>query len=369
MSGAANPLGDTDPGRIRPGRAATRALTALVAGALLAMAAGPAQAAPFPPLSDWVDRGIVLEPGPPGSWDVRLEGAISPATAVKKGDTYFLYYVGADGDRSSDGGPRHRALGVATSDDGIHFTKYAGNPVITYLPHNNEEEGVFSAGVTLDDSGNLVLYYAACIASNSTSTEVHCDGRVATSPDGLAFTDEGIVLDHADSAVWDHGDELFPIGAFRDAGMWHMYYIGKGSVSSWKLGLASGPAYNTLTTTHEVNEGSGLVPAYGGGDPLGLEGGKFTLLIRRSGSDATTYVRQVSTSSLTALDAATAYPFTDVNHVTGLYDAASGTWFLYAQTWNDRDLVRVRTATTGTADATPPGVPTGVVVRLCGATC
>ena len=147
-------------------------LTAILLGILFTVVEPPSSATSFPQQSKWENHGIVLQPGPPGSWDVRLEGAISPATAIKKGNTYFLYYVGADGDRSTDGGPRHRALGVAISTDGIHFTKYAKNPIITYLPHNNEEEGVFSAGATLNIDGNIILYYGAMVAANSTTEEV-----------------------------------------------------------------------------------------------------------------------------------------------------------------------------------------------------
>ena len=77
-----------------------------------------------PKETDWIDHGVVIESGSKGSWDIRLGGMISPSTVVKKNGTFFLYYIGADGDRSTDKGPRHRALGVATSTDGINFTKY-----------------------------------------------------------------------------------------------------------------------------------------------------------------------------------------------------------------------------------------------------
>lgn len=103
----------------------------------------------FPKQADWTDHGVSMQTGITGAWDVRLGGAISPSTVVKKNGIYFLYYIGADGNRSTDGDARHRKLGVATSTDGINFTKYSGNPVITFLPHKGssreEEEGVFTA--------------------------------------------------------------------------------------------------------------------------------------------------------------------------------------------------------------------------------
>ncbi|MCK5666823.1 MAG: hypothetical protein KAI17_25215, partial [Thiotrichaceae bacterium] len=152
--------------------------------------------------NDWQDHGVVLTGGGPGSWDVRFDGAISPSASIKKNGIYYLYYIGADGNRSTDGGPRHRAMGVATSTDGINFTKFSGNPILTYLPHNNEEEGLFSAAVTLDDNGDFVMYYGVCEAGNSTSQSVACSGRLATSTDGLNFTDKGTVLNSKDSSLW-----------------------------------------------------------------------------------------------------------------------------------------------------------------------
>jgi len=147
----------------------------------------------IPTQADWTDHGVVVSEGSKGSWDVRLGGAISPSSVVKKDGVYYLYYIGADGNRSADGGPRHRALGVATSTDGINFTKYSGNPVITHLPHNNQEEGIFSAGATLDGNGDIVVYYGALWASNSTTENVDIYIGLAVSSDGLNFTDKGYV--------------------------------------------------------------------------------------------------------------------------------------------------------------------------------
>ena len=42
----------------------------------------------------------------------------SADSIVKKDGTYYLYYAGSDGPRG-DSGPAHRAIGVATSTDGV----------------------------------------------------------------------------------------------------------------------------------------------------------------------------------------------------------------------------------------------------------
>jgi hypothetical protein len=128
----------------------------------------------IPRADEWSREQVVLAAGSEGSWDARLYGQISPCTVVKKNGTWFLYHIGADGDRTTDGGPANRALGVATSKDGIHFKKFEGNPVLTHQPQNNQEEGVFSAGSVLDKNGDILLFYGATLASNPTTENESC---------------------------------------------------------------------------------------------------------------------------------------------------------------------------------------------------
>jgi len=231
----------------------------------------------IPANADWTDHGVVLSEGPSGSWDKRFHGALSPCKVVKKGGTYFLYYIAAYGDRSTDGGPRHRALGVATSSDGIHFTKYSGNPILTYLPHNNEEEGIFSAGAVLDDD-EIVMYYSALDADSSSSTTVDSDVRLAVSSDGLNFTDMGDVISHSNNKVWGYGDELFPVGTFREGNTYHVFYIAKGYGANWDLGLAWGPGRDSVdnNTKKVLALGPRII---GGCDPMCLSASKIALFI------------------------------------------------------------------------------------------
>ena len=304
----------------------------------------------IPSVSDWTDLGTIIKPGPAGAWDNHLDGMISPSTAIKKDGIYYLYYIGADGNRSTDGGPRHRALGVATSTDGTHFIKYSGNPIITFLPHNNEEEGIFSAGATVDDNGDIVLYYSACDAGSATSENVNCDGRLAVSLNGFDFVDKGVVLSHKDSSVWGYGDELFPIGALHTNGQWYVYYIAKGSgintgirglwikfkryleldsnSAHWDMGIAWGTDRGTLANTKAIlTEGSYII---GGGDLVQLASGKIAQLIVRDFKDTIIEVRIISTKKPLELSTpVVTYNFNDLSHATILFDEASGLWFLY----------------------------------------
>jgi hypothetical protein len=165
------------------------------------------QARLIPVPNDWVDYGPVLEAGAEGEWDFMFAG-ITPASVVKKDGTYFFYYVAADGYRSFDGGPRHRSIGVATSQDGIHFTKYDNNPIMTHRPFNGEEEGANSAGITLDKEGRFVMVYGAAMGPREL---INADARYAYSDDGFSFTDAGLALHFRDRNLYGFGDEIFPV--------------------------------------------------------------------------------------------------------------------------------------------------------------
>ena len=300
----------------------------------------------IPSQFDWTLAGTALTAGPAGAWDARLYGQISPSTVIKKDGVYYLYYVGADGDRSTDGGPRHRSLGLATSNDGINFTKQLGNPVIGHLPHNNQEEGVFSAGATLDADGAIVMHYGAIWAPNATTEFVNSYLAVAESQDGLNFTGHQYVLNWNDSAVWGYGDELFGVGTFNANDLWHSYYIAKGNVGAWKLGLASGPAPDNLSATTSVITSGGLV--WGGGDPMFLSENKIVLfLVRQNQGVFSLEARTALVTDPAQLSAAVqTYDLSPYVHTTVYLDVETATWFMYQATdrAQDGNHIIVRTA-------------------------
>ncbi|UCD02672.1 MAG: hypothetical protein JSV63_02685, partial [Candidatus Aenigmatarchaeota archaeon] len=199
----------------------------------------------IPAQSDWTDQGVIASAGGSTDWDGRLVGGFSPCAAIKKDGTYFVYYIGATlQGRDEDNGPRYRALGVLTSTDGVTFTKYSGNPVITHwqgIP-DPEESGIFTCGATIDQSTGELLMYVGAMTEGSPGS-VNDDGKLYISSDGFNFVYDSIVLDHSDPAIWGSGDEIDPFGVFRrpSDNTWHMYYS---SALGWDLAHISGPARN-----------------------------------------------------------------------------------------------------------------------------
>jgi chitodextrinase len=336
---------------------ATKLLRLVPAGAGLALLSSGASAATIPQTSHWVDRGPVIDTGPHGqAWDVLMEG-ITPCALVERGSTFYLYYVGSPDyiDDPANVGPRDRAIGVATSTDLVRWSKHAGNPVIEWTDSGNPEEGAPSAGVHLDPSGDVVAYYGANSSGSPTSSIVWADVRLATSGDGLAFVDQGLVVNHASASVYGHGDELHANIAFENAGTWYAYYIPNGTPQQGTLGVAHGSSRGSLTTSTGVSSGGGSVRARGPASIVPIGSGNLAFFI---GYGSAMDVRTTTSSALTELSApvATYSGLPGFGRVVYL-DSARKTWFMLYNSWTHIGLMTA--PLDGVTDSSPPTAPSG----------
>lgn len=301
--------------------------------------------AEVPRAEEWRLMGEALRGGPPGSWDHRLYGQISPCVAVLWKGKYFLYYVGASGDRKTDGGPKDRALGVAVSEDGLHFSKYSDNPVLTHQPQGNPEEGVFSAAAILSGE-DLWLYYGAIEAVNATTESVQSSVALAHSTDGLHFQDRGPVLRWDDSEVWGHGDELFPLGALEAHGRFHVFYGAKSARVSWGLGCGSGLRTEQVEETRPVLTGPQII---GGCNPVALGQGRFALFMvkdfERNRMEVRTFKGKSPADMGDPIEIYKMFP-PHCRHTAVLLDRRNKRWLMYQATDREEDGNRifVRTA-------------------------
>ncbi|HLX12200.1 MAG TPA: hypothetical protein VKS81_05255 [Bacteroidota bacterium] len=126
---------------------------------------------------DWYidERGPILSVGATGSFDASM---ISPASVVYDGATYRLYYTGYDGVSTN--------IGLATSTDGINWTKYSGNPIISHVPGTWKNDGAGSPQVSFDGSKYTMVYGGAI---NLNGGKVLGNLGEAESPDGYTWTD------------------------------------------------------------------------------------------------------------------------------------------------------------------------------------
>ncbi|GMQ97857.1 MAG: hypothetical protein BMS9Abin17_0360 [Acidimicrobiia bacterium] len=130
------------------------------------------------PAGPWtLDDEANLLPGGAGSWD--SNGVLNPSV-VFTGDRWMMFYTGFPSKEDRDGTASNftsSALGLATSDDGISWTKL-GDPVFTGDASVGWEEGSISRTEVLFVDDQFVLLYAARAGGTR---------GVATSPNGVVW--------------------------------------------------------------------------------------------------------------------------------------------------------------------------------------
>jgi hypothetical protein len=284
---------------------------------------------PVPVQSDWVECGPIFSAGVAGEWDYYLWGGFA-ATVVKKDGVFYLYYQGSSGYDEDEGTVTWRSIGLATSSDGFNFTKYEQNPVLTWFPRNNLEEGAVSGGSFLDATGEIAVYYGANRWIGG--SEVSADGRLAISTDGFNFTDLAIILDHSDRSVWGQGDELFPIIGFQDNGRWFTYYIPNGVPQGGQLGVAWGDSRDNLTNSAAARSSTSPISVWGPGSVARVGPDVYALFLNDiyAANGPVLEVRTVSLNEPANLSAPVqSYQFENVWIAVVFLDNDTDTWFMF----------------------------------------
>jgi len=179
----------------------------------------------------------IIDVGSPGSWDETH--ALDPATVLVNGKV-FLYYTGVS--------PRaDRAICLAVSEDGLHFTKCEQNPVVI----GGAPEVVYRDSV-------FFLYYWKEIPGKK-GFQIH----YATSPDGYRFTEpaRSLALPVGGAGGWDSFTVETP-RIFFESGQYFMIYCGSDQHKDY-------PFYAGLATSRDLvhwTKYSGN-PIFGRGSP------------------------------------------------------------------------------------------------------
>jgi predicted GH43/DUF377 family glycosyl hydrolase len=138
----------------------------------------------FQPLS-----ASLLEVGPLGAWD---EAGVANPTVLTTGTGFQMWYVGLNNTGK-------RAIGYATSPDGLTWTKYDDNPVL--YPDTSDGSSFDFPTVIQDGPGDYKMWYSG--------------GRIiwlATSSDGLTWTKhlDAPALRSGTSGAWDEAQVYAP---------------------------------------------------------------------------------------------------------------------------------------------------------------
>ena len=168
----------------------------------------------------------VFRGGTSSDWDYLLWGF----DVIKVNGVYTLFYAAGKSPTMSTA----KDIGIATSTDGISFTRYSSNPVLTHgshvsiarpVPYYN---GTWHMYYTSNDGGDMALRDR--------------NGDYAYSDDGINWTEyaRNPVLPNGDpDNLWD-GLLVDVECMLNDNGTYMLYYTGDtGSTNEWQTGLAT----------------------------------------------------------------------------------------------------------------------------------
>ena len=223
---------------------------------LLLLAACPADTAPLTPLA-WQKvtgpelHGAVLGLGAPGAFD---EKANFTVTAFRDGDIVRLYYGGGDATGACPGiNDSHWRIGLATSRDGVTFTRFVGDQTGGSIVDNGPD-GQFDSKLTYrpfvmkDGTTYRMWFNGSDHAFNCPAGELALDRHI-----GYAESTDG---EHWVKAPYDGDGErgsVLPLGlagsidaqqvgyvwVIKDGAEYKMYYSANDVTNTWRVMLAT----------------------------------------------------------------------------------------------------------------------------------
>lgn len=130
----------------------------------------------------------VLTPGGIGTFD---EHGVFPASILKHGGKYFMYYIGWN--QGIEAPLFYASIGLAVSEDGEKFVKYSAAPVMSRSEH--DPCLVTSPHVYIEDGLWRMTYVSGVGWSRKTdgTLQSHYHIKYAESVDGVAWRRDGVV--------------------------------------------------------------------------------------------------------------------------------------------------------------------------------
>lgn len=201
---------------------------------------------------------------PSAAWEGGTDnatGETSPTSVLKEHGIYRLWYHGFSGGSE-------RQIGYATSLDGISWNKYAQNPVLTPGAGGDwDAESVCEPNV-VHVGATYYMYYSHCVGNGGIG--------LATSSDGVSWTKYTGNPVIATGAGWEN-QQVDWAGVYHDGKLFHVWYLGRkaSDTGGFSLGHAFSSDGKTFTksaanpvlappqpaivsTDYAVNKGDGI---------------------------------------------------------------------------------------------------------------
>lgn len=166
-------------------------------------------------ITEWVkySNNPILNPGTSGSWE---DDHVSSPSIIYNGNGYMMWYHGDDGSI--------RNIGLATSSDGISWTKYTGNPVLSPGTGSDWDVKDVEAPTVIFDGNTYKMWYAGMNSSNDIQI------GYAYSTDGITwqkYVNNPVLMVSSNATDWD-GHYVRNPEVYFDGMIYHMWFTGLG---------------------------------------------------------------------------------------------------------------------------------------------
>lgn len=187
--------------------------------------------APVNDLSQWNRLGPVLELGSAGSFDELWN--VLPCVHFING-SWHLYYTGRK--HGSNGLQDFSGIGLAKSDDLIHWERYSPEPVLTGtgFPQWSENHGIAGGGriVEVEQDGKKIYRMHYTLPCGTPNADRRIDQEkhsvIAHSEDGIHWTDKQLVLSPRRNATYEDAATI-ALNVWKTPTQWRAIYAGIGT--------------------------------------------------------------------------------------------------------------------------------------------
>lgn len=178
--------------------------------------------------------GPVLERGLPGAWD---RSSVALGSVLWNGTFFMMWYRGTNPTTFASG-----AVGLATSKDGVSWTKDSRNPVLTATAI---DQGYIASPYVIRLELTYNMWYTGKNANSTKPTSI----LYATSYDGLKWTKwpHAVFLSSSDPTAWDSSSVYSPSVYFNGTTFWLWYSSLGPNNGPPQIGLATSPDGATWT--------------------------------------------------------------------------------------------------------------------------